>query len=100
MAPERSATRKLPRDRAQLVRILEEAGVPVHDYPMLDEPLLTTSQVALILRTTPRTIRNWADGGKIATIRSLGGRRLFPASSVLEALESMVAQEYPTGPES
>lgn len=88
------------RDRAQLVRVLEEAGVPVRDHPELQEPLLTTSQVALILRTTPRTVRNWADGGKIGTIRSLGGRRLFPASSVLEALESMVAQEGPTELES
>jgi excisionase family DNA binding protein len=76
-----------------LIRELERAGLPVGEYQALEEPLLTTSQVALILRTTPRTVRNWADGGKITTIRSLGGRRLFPASSVLAALESMVGGE-------
>jgi excisionase family DNA binding protein len=81
---------KPPHDRTELIRALEQAGMPVEQFPALEEPLLTTSQVALILRTTPRTVRNWADGGKIATIRSLGGRRLFPASAVLAALHSMV----------
>lgn len=76
-------------DRTDLIQVLEEAGLPVGRHPALEEPLLTTSQVALILRTTPRTVRNWADGGKIGTIRSLGGRRLFPASAVVAALESM-----------
>lgn len=79
--------------RTRLIQMLEEAGLPLSDYPALEEPLLTTSQVALILRTTPRTVRNWADGGKIGTIRSLGGRRFFPASAVLAALESMVGRE-------
>jgi excisionase family DNA binding protein len=82
-------------DRARLIRVLEEAGLPVNQYPALQEPLLTTSQVALILRTTPRTIRNWADNGKIGTIRSLGGRRLFPASAVVTALEAMTSPERP-----
>jgi excisionase family DNA binding protein len=93
------AARKPRRDRAHLVQVLEEAGVPMRDYPELQEPLLTTSQVALILRTSPRTVRNWADDGKIGTIRSLGGRRLFPASSILEALESMVTQDRSTDAE-
>jgi excisionase family DNA binding protein len=82
-------------DREQLIRVLEEAGLRVSAYPALEEPLLTTSQVALILRTTPRTVRNWADNGKIGTIRSLGGRRWFPVSAVLAALESMASPEHP-----
>jgi excisionase family DNA binding protein len=82
-------------DRTRLIQLLEEAGLPLSEYTALEEPLLTTSQVALILRTTPRTVRNWADGGKIGTIRSLGGRRLFPASAVLAALESMVGRDHP-----
>jgi excisionase family DNA binding protein len=79
-------------DRAALIRLLEEAGLPYDRYRDLDEPLLTTSEVALILRTSARTVRNWADGGKIRTIRSLGGRRLFPASAVLLAVDAMVKQ--------
>jgi excisionase family DNA binding protein len=82
-------------DRSDLIRRLEDAGLRVGRSPSLDEPLLTTSQVAAILRTSPRTVRNWADGGKIGTIRSLGGRRLFPASAVLAALETMIGSESP-----
>jgi excisionase family DNA binding protein len=77
-------------EREALIRLLEAAGLAYDQYRDLDEPLLTTSEVALILRTSPRTVRNWADGGKIRTIRSLGGRRLFPASAVLLAVDSMV----------
>lgn len=89
MTQEGNDARGSPRDRTELVLMLERAGLPLREYPALEEPLLTTSQVALILRTSPRTIRNWADGGKIGAIRSLGGRRLFPASAVLAALQSM-----------
>ena len=89
MAHHEEASRKEGPSRSDLIRRLEEAGLQVHGSPALDEPLLTTSQVAAILRTTPRTVRNWADGGKIGAIRSLGGRRLFPASAVLTALETM-----------
>jgi excisionase family DNA binding protein len=91
---EQEAESRTPRrDRIDLIRTLEDAGLAVRRHPALEEPLLTTSQVALILRTTPRTVRNWADGGKIGTIRSLGGRRLFPASAVVAALESMADGE-------
>lgn len=77
-------------DREAMIGRLREAGFVLDRYSRLEEPLLTTSEVALILRTTSRTVRNWADEGKIETLRSLGGRRLFPASAVLTALESMV----------
>jgi excisionase family DNA binding protein len=95
LAQDKKAAGRPTGDRTHLIRVLEDSGLPVGEFPALEEPLLTTSQVALILRTTPRTVRNWADGGKIATIRSLGGRRLFPASAVLAALESMVGRERP-----
>lgn len=95
MAEHEEAPSKAPPKRSDLIRHLEEAGMQVGGFPALDEPLLTTSQVAAILRTTPRTVRNWADGGKIGTIRSLGGRRLFPASAVLAALETMIGSGSP-----
>jgi excisionase family DNA binding protein len=79
-------------DREATMKRLREAGFSVDRYSHLAEPLLTTSEVALILRTTSRTVRNWADGGKIETLRSLGGRRLFPASAILTALDSMVEE--------
>lgn len=76
-------------DRDEVLRLLAEAGVkfPVRDD--LEGPVLTTGQAAAILRCSDRTIRKWADDGKILAFRTLGGRRLFPASSVLAAMESM-----------
>lgn len=100
VAEQEEAAPKAQSKRSELIRYLEEAGLQVGGSAALDEPLLTTSQVAAILRTTPRTVRNWADGGKIGTIRSLGGRRLFPASAVVAALETMVRSPSTEGPKS
>ena len=75
--------------REEVLRLLERAGLEPDQYH-LQEPLLTTGQVALVLRTTPRTVRNWADAGRIGAVRTLGGRRLFPLSAVQAALDSMV----------
>jgi excisionase family DNA binding protein len=77
--------------RAEILRLLERAGLRPDHYH-LQEPLLTTGQVALVLRTTPRTVRNWADAGRIEAVRTLGGRRLFPVSAVQAALDSMVGE--------
>jgi excisionase family DNA binding protein len=75
--------------REEIVRLLKLAGLRSDRYH-LDEPFLSTGEVAMVLRTTPRTVRNWADAGKIEAVRSLGGRRLFPLSAVQAALDSMV----------
>ena len=76
-------------DRDEVLRLLTEAGVrfPVRDD--LGEPVLTTGQAAALLRCSDRTIRKWADDGKLIAFRTLGGRRLFPASSVIAAMETM-----------
>jgi excisionase family DNA binding protein len=75
--------------RKEIVELLKLAGLTSDRYH-LEEPFLTTGEVAMVLRTTPRTVRNWADAGKIEAVRSLGGRRLFPLSAVQAALDSMV----------
>jgi excisionase family DNA binding protein len=75
--------------REEIVRMLKLAGLKSDRYH-LEEPFLSTGEVAMVLRTTPRTVRNWADAGKIDAVRSLGGRRLFPLSAVQAALDSMV----------
>lgn len=79
--------------RDEILRLLEGAGLRPDRYH-LQELLLTTGQVALILRTTPRTVRNWADAGRIEAVRTLGGRRLFPVSAVQAALDSMVGERH------
>lgn len=75
-------------ERRRLIDELRRAGV--QDVPDDDdEPLLRTSQVAALLRSSDRTIRTWADAGKLPYIKTLGGRRLFPASAVMAVLRSM-----------
>jgi excisionase family DNA binding protein len=79
-------------ERRRLVEALRAAGV--HDVPddEYDEPLLRTSQVAALLRSSDRTIRTWADAGKLTYIKTLGGRRMFPVSAVMAVLRTMRAQ--------
>lgn len=75
--------------RRQLLDLLRAAGVTdVPDEPD-EEPLLRTSQVAALLRSSDRTIRTWADAGKLKYIKTLGGRRLFPASGILHVMQQM-----------
>jgi excisionase family DNA binding protein len=51
-------------------------------------PLLTVPEVAAILRVTDRTVRRWANEGRIERIK-LGGVARFTASSI----EELIAQE-------
>jgi excisionase family DNA binding protein len=78
-------------DRRRLLELLRSEAVAgtLENDPLLDEPLLRTSQVAALLRTSDRTIRTWADAGKLTFIKTLGGRRLFPASAVIAALNGI-----------
>lgn len=75
--------------RAKVIEMLRAAGIAELPDEGHDEPLLRTSQVAALLRSSDRTIRTWADAGKLKYIKTLGGRRLFPASAVLAVLETM-----------
>lgn len=84
--------RQPAKSREQILARLEKAGFPIASLRGLEEPHLTTSQVAILLNTTDRTVRSWANAGKIRAVRSLGGRRLFPASVVVAAMESMVSE--------
>lgn len=78
------------RDREQLLRLLQGTGLDLTPFDDLTGPWLTTTEVALLLGTSDRTIRKWADQGKIAVVKTLGGRRRFPAAGVLSAMEAMV----------
>jgi excisionase family DNA binding protein len=86
---EGKVTTKPSWSRDAVLRLIEEAGVTIPADATIDEPLITTGQAAALLRCSDRTIRTWADEGKIAVFRTLGGRRLFPVSSVLAAMRSM-----------
>ncbi len=52
----------------------------------LTEPdaLLTPGEVALLFRVTPKTVTRWAEAGKLAAVRTLGGHRRFRVRDVLQ----------------
>lgn len=47
---------------------------------------LTTSQVAAEFGVSPRTVRAWADSGRLPCSRTLGGERRFDRAAVEKAL--------------
>jgi excisionase family DNA binding protein len=48
--------------------------------------LLGVTEVAALLSVDPRTIRRWADSGRLTATRTPGGHRRFLASDVERAL--------------
>ena len=65
----KSHSRKHVADRRETI-----AGIPEPVQSRVD--LLTTSEVAELLRRTPRTIRNWVKGGRLRPV-DLPGPLLF-----------------------
>ncbi|HLF69325.1 MAG TPA: helix-turn-helix domain-containing protein [Actinomycetota bacterium] len=45
-------------------------------------PMLRTGEVAVLFGVSERCIRNWANAGKLPSVRTLGRHRLFPAREV------------------
>lgn len=56
--------------------------------------LLTPAEVAALFRVDPKTVTRWAMAGKLTTVRTLGGHRRYPASSVQALLNP---QSVPLG---
>ncbi len=46
------------------------------------EALLTPAEVAALFGVDPTTVTNWANAGKLRSIKTLGGHRRFRASEV------------------
>ena len=49
---------------------------------MIQETLLTPSEVAELFRVDPKTVTRWAKSGKLTSIRTLGGHRRYKESEV------------------
>lgn len=62
--------------------------------PDSDDQLLTPAEVAALFRVAPKTVTRWAQSGKLASIRTLGGHRRYRASDV-RALLGDVTREAP-----
>ena len=49
---------------------------------MIQEILLTPSEVAELFRVDPKTVTRWAKSGKLTSIRTLGAHRRYKESEV------------------
>lgn len=59
----------------------------------LGDRLLRTGEVARLFQVSERTVAEWARSGKMASLRTPGGHRLYPAEEVRRVLER--AGEWP-----
>jgi len=53
------------------------------------ERYLRTSEVALKLQVSPKTVSRWAKEGRLPYLATLGGHRRFPASAIDELMGSL-----------
>jgi excisionase family DNA binding protein len=53
------------------------------------EPLLTPGEVAGMFRVDPKTVTRWAKGGKLTSIRTLGGHRRYREAEVRALLTGL-----------
>lgn len=56
-------------------------------------PMLRTGEVALLFGVSERCIRNWANEGKIPSVRTLGKHRLYPAKEVALVLQKAMSPD-------
>ena len=78
----------------ELDTLLQQGAVPPADWAasLPAEELLTTAEVATLFRVDRQTVRRWALAGKLADIKTAGGRRRFRAAEV-RALYARAQQE-------
>jgi excisionase family DNA binding protein len=67
-----------------LAELFGDSGVP----PMLAGRLLRTREVARLFQVSERTVAEWARRGRIPSVRTPGGHRLYPADRIRELLST------------
>lgn len=61
----------------------------------IEPQLLKVSEVAALLHISPQTVRDWTDQGKLDSLRTLGGHRLYAKPAVqLGALKEKRIRSY------
>ena len=71
-----------PKRDELLAELFGSGGVP----PMLAGRLLRTREVAQLFQVSERTVAEWARRGRIPSVRTPGGHRLYPADQVRRLL--------------
>ena len=79
-------------DRAVLLaRLFGDEDVP----DALNTELLRTRDVARAFQVSERTIAEWARRGRIPSVRTPGGHRLYPAERIRAILRASEAEAQP-----
>ncbi|MGH9149078.1 MAG: helix-turn-helix domain-containing protein [Acidimicrobiales bacterium] len=63
--------------------------------PTLSGRLLRTGEVARLFQVSERTVTEWARRGRIPSVRTPGGQRLYPAEHVRQLLVATHEGERP-----
>jgi excisionase family DNA binding protein len=50
---------------------------------------LRTTEVADILRVSPKTVSRWAKDGKLLFLKTLGGHRRYPAAQIRQLADEL-----------
>lgn len=53
------------------------------------EQYLRTSEVAMKLQVSPKTVARWAKEGRLPYLATLGGHRRFPATAIEQLVEDL-----------
>jgi excisionase family DNA binding protein len=67
---------------ALLARLFGDEGIP----SALNDELLRTRDVARAFQVSERTVAEWARRGRIPSVRTPGGHRLYPADKIRDLL--------------
>lgn len=54
-----------------------------------EEEFIKTSEVARLLRVSPKTVSRWAKDGRLPHLVTLGGHRRFPKNAIVELASRM-----------
>lgn len=82
-----------PKRDALLAELFGRDGVPA----VLAGRLLRTREVAQLFQVSERTVAEWARRGRIPSVRTPGGHRLYPAEEVRRLLVASEGDEPPNG---
>ncbi len=77
--------------RARLVTGLVQWHERQSQGLVVEDPLLSTGDLAVLFRVSEVTVRRWANSGKVAYIRTYGGHRRFSAATIWPALQSRLS---------
>jgi excisionase family DNA binding protein len=81
-------------DRAALLaRLFGADNVPAS----LNDELLRTRDVARAFQVSERTVAEWARRGRVPSVRTPGGHRLYPADKIRELLRAAERGELSPG---